>query len=194
MSKKSLVACMVSLCAITVAFCVFVVPDADVRAQCKVSFSCPSGQEQCLTKELLCEAFPVKVQMSYRKLKPNASASDEDVREAMGRPRITQQKYQDERWTAVVVFTAHAKTKEIADAVLRASLSAVKDFVQAHNEAFEQESLAQQKGKISKLQNKIKANGEDPVLVEILSNEVRQVEISRKIVADNLIRMRILGE
>ena len=194
MSKKSLMACMVSLCAITVTFCVFVVPDADVRARCEVSFSCPSGQEQCLTKELLSEAFPAKVQMSYGKLKPNASASDGAVREAMGRPRITQQKYRDARWTAVVVFTAHAKTQEMVDAVLKASLSAAEDFVQAHNERFEREGLAQQKGKISKLQRKIKAKGEDPILAEMLSNEVRQVEISRKIVADNLIRMTILGE
>ena len=194
MSKKSLVACMVPLCAITIALCVFVVPDADVRVKQEVAFSCPSGQEQYLTKELLSEAFSVKVQMSYRKLTLNASPTDKAVREAVGRPKITQQNYRDARWSAVVVFTAHAKTQEIADAVLRASLSAVKDLVRTHNEVFEQESLAQQKGKISKLQNKIKAKGEDPVLAEILSNEVRQVEISRKIVADNLIRMTILGE
>ena len=78
--------------------------------------------------------------------------------------------------------------------MLKASLSAVEDFVRTHNERFEQESLAQQKGRISKLQNKIKAKGGDPALAEMLSNEVRQVEISRKIVADNLIRMTILGE
>ena len=194
MSKKSLMVCAVSLCAITVAICVFVVSDSDVRAKQEVAFSCPSGQEQYLTKKLLSETLSAKVLISYRKLNPNASVSDEDVRKAMERPKISRQNYKDARWTAVVVFAAYAKTQKFADAVLKASLCAVEDFVRTHNERFEQESLAQQKGRISKLQNKIKAKGGDPALAEILSNEVRQVEISRKIVADNLIRMTILGE
>ena len=192
MNKKSLLAFAASLCALLVVVFAFVVPDANAKAQCEVNFSCPSGQEPYLTKELLSTTFPEKVLMSYRKHYPASTASDEAVRKAIGRPKIGRQNYQNARWSANVVFVAHAKTQGEAEAVLNASLRTIEGFVHDRNARFEDESLAQQRGRIIKLKNKIMTRGGDPALVAALSNEVRQIEVSRKIVADNLISMKFI--
>ena len=192
MNKKSLWTFAALLFALSVVVFVFVVSDANAKAQCEVNFSCPSGQESDLIKELLSTAFPTKVLMVYRKQCLASSASDGNVRRAIVRPKISQQNYQDGRWSANVVFAAHAKTQGEAESVLNAALRTIEDFVHDRNVRFEEESLAQQRGRVSKLKNKITTRGSDPALVAALSNEVRQIEVSRKIVVDNLMTMNVI--
>jgi len=161
------------------------------EASLNVHFVCPSGKVSVIMGELNDDAFPAHVLAVYRRNVVDIQTADDVVCAAVVKPKLVRQSYRQAKWDAEVRLSARADSLKFADAVLQACRQCVCDFVHAQNRGFEERSLAQQKGWIRRLENQMKAGGDNASIVAAYSNEVKQLECSRRIVAENFIVMDI---